>query len=60
MSNFFLDRVFIRLTDLTRACMRQVFDGPDTGRIDGLLQDIMCANNHVSPIWPHATSVRIP
>ncbi len=60
MSNFFLDRVFIRLTDLTHACMRQVFDGPDTGRIDGLLQDIMCANNHVSPIWPHATSVRIP
>jgi hypothetical protein len=20
----------------------------------------MCANNHISPIWPHGTSIRIP
>ena len=24
------------------------------------LRDIMCANNHISPIWPHGTSILIP
>jgi hypothetical protein len=24
------------------------------------LRHIMCADNHISPIWPHGTSIRIP